>query len=187
MNRKQEMQCIQEVVNGNMRSFSKLVDANKNYVFTLVVRMVKDDQIAEELTQDSFIKAYKSLYSFKSESKFTTWLYRIAYNTSLDYLKKSKIYLEDIDSASNVASDFQTGLDKLIEDEQSNSIKELINRLPKIDSLILSLYYFDEKTTDEIGKILDLKSNNIKQRLHRARKALSKKLIAHNITIEVNG
>lgn len=186
MNRQQEMSCIQEVLNGNIRAFSKLVDAYKDYVFTLTLRMVTNREIAEEVAQDTFIKVFNSLETFKAESKFTTWLYRIAYNTSLDYLKKNKIYFEDIDTATNIVSDFDNGLDLLIEEEQSQNIRVLVNSLPKIDAMILSLYYFDEKSLREIEEILDLKVNNIKQRLYRSRKALAEKMNTSHITIGAN-
>ncbi|PCJ66346.1 MAG: RNA polymerase [Bacteroidetes bacterium] len=187
MNNQQEKRCIQATLLGDMSAFAKLVEAYKDYVFTLTMRIVSNREIAEELAQDTFLKAYNSLNTFKAESKFTTWLYRIAYNTSLDYIKKSKIQFEEIEEASLLSSGENNTLDHLIDKERREMLERIISELPNVDSVILSLYYFDEKSVKEIGEIVNLKSNTIKQRLHRARKILATKLTTQNITLETNG
>ena len=81
---------ITKVINGDTNAFAYLVDSYKNMVYSLAYKMTKNREEAEEISQDTFIKAFKKINNFKGDSKFSTWLYRIAYHTSLDYLKKSK-------------------------------------------------------------------------------------------------
>ena len=91
MNYSDDNHHIQLVLSGNTDAFSVLVDRYKNMVFTLCLKMVSNKEEAEDLAQDSFIKVYKSLKSFKGESRFSTWLYKITYHTCLDRIKKLKI------------------------------------------------------------------------------------------------
>ena len=79
---------IEAILNGDANAFAVLVDRYKDLVFTLALRMMKHREEAEEAAQDTFIKAFKSLNKFKGDSKFSTWIYRVAYNTCLDRLKK---------------------------------------------------------------------------------------------------
>jgi RNA polymerase sigma-70 factor (ECF subfamily) len=79
---------INKILNGNTNAFTVLVYRYKDLVFTLALRMVKNREEAEEVSQDTFIKVYNSLNRFKGDSKFSTWIYRVAYNTCLDRLKK---------------------------------------------------------------------------------------------------
>ena len=81
---------IDQILEGDTNAFSVLVDRYKDLVFTLAIRMVKNREEAEEVSQDTFIKVYKSLSKFKGNSKFSTWIYKVAYNTCLDRLKKIK-------------------------------------------------------------------------------------------------
>lgn len=83
-----EKELISEICKGNTRAFSDFVDNYKDLVFTLSVRMLGNREEAEEVSQDVFIKVYKSLPSFKGDSKLSTWMYRIAYNTCLDRIRK---------------------------------------------------------------------------------------------------
>ena len=91
---------INQIIEGNTNAFSVLVNQYKDLVFTLAYKMLKNREDAEEVSQDVFIKIFKSLNKFKGDSKFSTWIYKITYNTCLDYLKKSKkensiVYIED--------------------------------------------------------------------------------------------
>ena len=79
---------INKILDGDSSAFAVLVDRYKDLVYTLAIRMVKNKEEAEEVAQDTFIKVYKSLAKFKGDSKFSTWIYKVAYNTCLDRLKK---------------------------------------------------------------------------------------------------
>ena len=173
---------INKVLDGDTNAFTVLVDCYKDLVFTLALRMVKNREEAEEVSQDTFIKVYKSLNRFKGDSKFSTWIYRVAYNTCLDRLKKNKRqeYTVAIDEyTEHQVKTLENALDALEEQEKQLAIKKCLEMLPSEDSFILTLYYFEELSLDEISKITGLKPNNVKVKLFRSRKKLATILKKH--------
>jgi len=173
---------INKILNGDTNAFTVLVDRYKDLVFTLALRMVKNREEAEEVSQDTFIKVYNSLNRFKGDSKFSTWIYRVAYNTCLDRLKKNKRqeYTVAIDEyTEHQVKTLENALDALEEQEKQLAIKKCLEMLPSEDSFILTLYYFEELSLDEISKITGLKPNNVKVKLFRNRKKLATILKQH--------
>jgi len=167
---------INQIVEGDTNSFTILVDRYKDLVFTLALRMLKNREEAEEVAQDTFIKTYKSLDRFKGNSKFSTWIYRVAYNSCLDRIKKNKKHLNDVEINEFTAHQvivIDNTLDKLEIVEQKEAIQRCINFLPSEESFLLTLYYFDDLSLDEISKIVGMTSNAIKVKLFRSRKKLA--------------
>jgi RNA polymerase sigma-70 factor, ECF subfamily len=167
---------INKILNGDTNAFAVLVDRYKDLVFTLALRMVKNREEAEEVAQDTFIKTYNALSKFKGESKFSTWIYKVAYNTCLDRLKKNKRqpYTVAIDEyTEHQIKTLDNALDNIEEKEKKQTIKNCLELLPSEDSFILTLYYFEELSLDEISKITGLKPNNVKVKLFRSRKKLA--------------
>ena len=166
---------VQLILNGDSQEFTKLVDNHKNLVFTVALRMLKNTEEAEEVAQDTFIKVFKSIKSFKGDSKFSTWIYRIVYNTCLDRLKKIK-KARNISSFDEISSleitDLNTVLDDIERDEKSKLLKKCMELLSPNDSALLSFFYFEEKNLNELAKILNLTENTVKVRLFRARARL---------------
>ncbi len=167
---------INQIVEGDTNSFTILVDRYKDLVFTLALRMLKNREEAEEVAQDTFIKTYKSLEKFKGDSKFSTWIYRVAYNSCLDRIKKNKKHLNDVEI--NEFTEHQvvaidSALDKMETKEQKEAIQRCINTLPSEESFLLTLYYFDDLSLDEISKIVGITANSIKVKLFRCRKKLA--------------
>ncbi|MEM9076725.1 MAG: sigma-70 family RNA polymerase sigma factor [Bacteroidota bacterium] len=167
---------IKRTLDGDTRAFGRLVEKHQNYVFTLVVRMIKTREASEEVAQDVFIKAYKSLKDFKGDSKFTTWLYRIAYRAALDHIRKNKKrqktdeLLEEITESELTLS--ENPFERIQEKEQKEYIKKCIRKLSENDAAIVTLFYFEEMSIKEIGKITGLSDDNVKVKLHRSRKKL---------------
>lgn len=167
---------IDSILNGDANAFTVLVDRYKDLVFTIALRMMKHREEAEEVAQDTFIKVYKSLNKFKGDSKFSTWIYRVAYNTCLDRLKKNKRqqYTVEINEyTEHQIKTLDTALDKIEAKEREQAIQDCLVLLPSEDSFLLTLYYFEELSLEEIGKIVDLKPNNVKVKLFRSRKKLA--------------
>lgn len=167
---------IDQIINGNTNAFSVLVNRYKDLVFTLTIRMLKNKEEAEEVSQDTFIKVYKSLSKFKGDSKFSTWIYKVAYNTCLDRIKKNKKYFNDVEINEFTEHQLKTvddALSNLEQQEQSKAIKDCVALLPSEDSFLLTLYYFEELSLDEISKIVDLTNNNVKVKIYRSRKKLA--------------
>ena len=171
-----ENQIISEIRRGNTRAFSDLVDAYKDLVFTLSLRMLGHREEAEEVSQDVFIKVYKSLPSFKGDSKLSTWIYRIAYNTCLDRIKKIKkkrIHV-DMGHADRIDyADLDTAFHKMVAVERSQLIEQCLSKLSAEDAGVLTLFYLEEKNLQEIEKATNLPVNTVKVRLFRARKRLA--------------
>ncbi|WP_299363139.1 sigma-70 family RNA polymerase sigma factor [Winogradskyella sp.] len=167
---------IESINNGDTKAYAQLVDRYKDLVYTLALRMLKHREEAEEVAQDTFIKVFKSLDKFKGDSKFSTWIYRIAYNTCLDNIKKNKKYLNNIaidEYTFNKLDTIDNALDNIINEEKRALIKTCINKLPEDSSALLTLFYFEELSLDEISKIINVEANTVKVKLFRARKKLA--------------
>ncbi|WP_394357644.1 RNA polymerase sigma factor [Psychroserpens ponticola] len=173
---------INQIIEGDTNSFTILVDRYKDLVFTLALRMLKNREEAEEVAQDTFIKTYKSLHKFKGDSKFSTWIYRVAYNSCLDRIKKNKKHLNNVEINEFTAHEVVTidnALDKMEINERKEAIQRCIETLPSEDSFLLTLYYFDDLSLDEISKIVGITANSIKVKLFRCRKKLATILKSH--------
>ena len=149
--------------------------------------MLKNREEAEEVAQDAFLKVYKSLNSYKQESKFSTWLYKITYNTCLDRIRKNNrqqntIDIESYSEAALVSSDDIIG--RMEDMERKQLIRECLNLLPGEDGFLLMLYYFEEQSVKEISKIMDITVNHVKIKLHRSRKKLAT-LISYKVANEL--
>ncbi|WP_299334329.1 sigma-70 family RNA polymerase sigma factor [uncultured Psychroserpens sp.] len=167
---------INQIIEGDTNAFSILVDNYKDLVFTLALRMLKNREEAEEVAQDTFIKTYRSLDRFKGDSKFSTWIYRVAYNTCLDRIKKNKKHLNDVEInefTAHQVKTMDTALDQIETKEREEAIQRCIKRLPSQDSFLLTLYYFDDLSLDDISQIVGITVNSIKVKLFRCRKKLA--------------
>jgi RNA polymerase sigma-70 factor (ECF subfamily) len=176
MNPHQDQHFIDRVLEGESQAFEILIDRYKHMVYTLAYRMVKNREDAEEIAQDSFLKAFTRLNSFKGSARFSTWLYKIAYHKSLDYIKGQKRIVttgaQDITEVYTLAS-IESGIDILELKDRKRLIKDAIEALSPDDGVLLTLHYFEELSLKEIAEILEVSANTIKVRLHRSRKRLA--------------
>ena len=167
---------IKAITNGDTKAYTQLVDRYKDLIYTLALRMLKHREEAEEAAQDTFIKVFKSLDKFKGDSKFSTWIYKVAYNTCLDTIKKNKKHLNNvtIDAYTfNKLDTIDNALDNMINKERQTLIKQCIHKLPEDSSALLTLFYFEELSLDEISQIINVEANTVKVKLFRARKKLA--------------
>lgn len=170
-----DQQLITETLEGNTKSFGVLVERYQDFVFTIIVRMVKVKEEAEEVAQDTFIKAFKSLVSFRGESKFSSWLYSIAYRKALDRIKKNNRHrtTEFLDETTETSfTTIENGLHYLEAKEKSQKINDCIMKLNEDEAAIITFYYFEEQSVREISAITNLTEDNIKVKLYRGRKKL---------------
>ena len=170
---------IRRVLDGDTSSFSWLVEKYKDMVFTVCFRVLRQREDAEDTAQNVFIKAFRNLHSFNGNSKFSTWLYTIAYRTAISKTKLQKIetVTEDFQIDINTEISFPQ-LELLKEQEQELYVKQAISELPEIEAVIISLFYLDENSIQEIVEITNLTASNVKVKLHRARKQLKNTLEA---------
>ena len=173
-------EIISRVLKGEQNAYAELVNRYQAYVFTLVLRMIKSREDAEEVAQDVFIKAYRSLADFRGESKFSTWLYTIANTTSITFLRKKKLDVHSLDNEKvfEVADSKDSGLRANLVEQKSrvNMVNQAIALLNPDDAEIITLFYKAEQNLEEISRILRLETNTAKVRLHRARTRLKEKM-----------
>jgi len=173
-------EIISRVLKGEQNAYAELVNRYQAYVFTLVLRMIKTREDAEEVAQDVFIKAYRSLADFRGESKFSTWLYTIANTTSITFLRKKKLDVHSLDNEKvfEVADSKDSGFRANLVEQKSrvNMVNEAIAMLSPDDAEIITLFYKAEQNLEEIARILRLETNTVKVRLHRARARLKDKM-----------
>jgi RNA polymerase sigma-70 factor (ECF subfamily) len=175
MTDKNDQLAIQKVINGNTNAFVFLVDKYKNMVFSLAFKMMKSREEAEEVSQDTFIKAFKNLSKFKGDAKFSTWLYRIAYHTILDTLKKNKKHentFEINEVTFNQIQSVEHILEGIARKERSKVMDACLLKLAEDERAILWMFYYDELSLKEILEVTSLSEANVKVKLHRARKKL---------------
>lgn len=178
---------IAAILAGDSNEFSALVEQYKNVVFTVALRMLKNREEAEEVAQDTFIKVFKSLGKFKGDSKLSTWIYRIAYNTCLDRLKKSgrdktNIAIDEIEGFE--IGHVDNALEGMIKSEKGELVRRCIKKLSPKDAALLTLFYLEEKNLNELGEVLKMNENSVKVGLFRARGRLAK-ILKENLEPEI--
>lgn len=175
-----DIEIISRVLKGEQQAYALLVDRYKAYVFTLSLRFVKNREDAEEVSQDIFIKTYRSLADFRGGSKFSTWLYTIVNTTCITFLRKKKLEVHSLDNEKifEVADSQDSGFQANQVEQKSriNMVNEAIGMLSGDDAEVLTLFYKGEQSLEEIGQVLGLEPNTVKVRLHRARQRLKEKM-----------
>ena len=173
-------EIISRVLRGEQNAYAELVNRYQAYVFTLTLRMIKSREDAEEVAQDVFIKAYRSLADFRGESKFSTWLYTITNTTCITFLRKKKLDVHSLDNEKvfEIADSKDSGFRANLVEQKSrvNMVNEAIAMLSPDDAEIITLFYKAEQNLEEISRILRLETNTAKVRLHRARTRLKEKM-----------
>lgn len=166
---------IDKVIKGDTHAFAHLVDAYKNMVFSLAFKMTKNREEAEEVSQDTFIKAFKNLHKFKGDSKFSTWLYRIAYHACLDAIKKNKNH-NNSSEINDITFNQIKAVDHILEGierkERAKIMDSCLLKLSEEERAIVWMFYYDELSLKEIIEVTSLSEANLKVKLHRARKKL---------------
>ncbi len=169
----EETDLIESVKKGNDHAFEILINQNKDMVFSICVKITEDFHLAEEAAQDTFLKAYQQINRFKGASKFSSWIYKIALNTSYNKIRQRKPSSTSIELIEELEENsFLSGFELMRQEDQKEYINLALAQLDKLDALIISLFYLEEQSIDELVVITDLTKANIKVKLHRARKKL---------------
>ncbi|MEM7381341.1 MAG: sigma-70 family RNA polymerase sigma factor [Bacteroidota bacterium] len=176
MSQNLDQHYIEQALNGDTKAYAVLIDRYKHMVYTMAAQIVKNKEDAEEVAQDVFLKAFKALNSYKGDAKFSTWLYKIAYYRSLDYLKKRqrRINTTAIDVSREYSiSALDREMDRMEVQEKQQMVKKAIQKLPEDDGVLITLHYYEELSLKEISEVMGHSTNALKVRLHRARKRLA--------------
>lgn len=186
-----DFDLIDKAVNKNdEKAYADLMSRYKRPVYHMVLKMVRNVDDAEDLTIEAFAKAFKSLHKFKKDYTFSTWLFRIATNNAIDFIRKKKLDTMSIDSAYTNDNGEAVGLDvedkktltpyeETIKGQKIELVRMFVTKLPPKYQRLVKLRYFDELSYDEIAKELDAPLGTIKAQLHRARE-LMYELVKHN-------
>jgi RNA polymerase sigma factor (sigma-70 family) len=175
-----DSEIISLVLKGDHNAYALLVERYKSYVFTLTFRFTKNREDAEEVSQDIFVKAYRSLADFKGTAKFSTWLYTIVNTTCITFLRKKRLDVKSLDDertfevADNQDSGFRAN--QVEQKSRLNMVNQAIALLSPDDAGIITLFYKNEQSLEEISQIIGVEVNTAKVRLHRARTRLKEKM-----------
>lgn len=170
----EENRLIDRILAGDERCYADLVDRYKSYAYTIALKIVNDRAEAEEVAQDAFIKAFNYLKNFNRQARFSTWLYRIVFNTAISRKRKHRIATEDI------------GKRQVINPERADSAMErsdkaifigkALKKLNEADQLAIQLFYIKEFSLEEVADLMGQNANTVKVRIHRARQRLADEL-----------
>jgi len=175
-----DSELIDQTLAGDQSAYADLVKRHQRFVFTLALRFARNREDAEEIAQDCFIKAYRSLDAFQRQSKFSTWLYSIVYTTAMTSLRKKRVETASIDDehtfiqveSQNSSFDVNNTENK----SRSFYLNEAIAQLMPDDAMIITLFYNGEQSLEEIGQTMGIEPGTVKVKLFRARQRLKEKL-----------
>jgi RNA polymerase sigma factor (sigma-70 family) len=175
-----DIELIEQTLAGNQAGYADLIKRHQRFVFTLAMRFSKNREDAEEIAQDCFIKAYRSLANFQRQSKFSTWLYSIVYTTAMTFLRKKRVDTDSIDNENTYIQleNQSAGFDNNLAENKSRSfyLNQAIAELMPDDAAIITMFYMGEQSLEEIGQALGMEANTVKVKLFRARQRLKDKL-----------
>jgi RNA polymerase sigma-70 factor, ECF subfamily len=179
-----ELSIIEEIRNGNKNAFKDLVDIHKKFVLNVCYKFVNNTDDANDVAQEVFIEAYKTLDKFRGDSKISTWLYRIATNRSLNFLRDNKkystseSYSKEPGYIDNISSDSASEPEQnILNNEKADILNKAIDSLPDNQKAAFVLNKKENLTSAEISKILGLSVKGVESLIIRARKNLQKLLI----------
>jgi len=181
----QDQELVKQALDGNQKSFEKLLLKYRDPLSHHIFKMVREEKMVEDLVQESFIKAFNSLKSYSSSFAFSTWLYKIATNHTIDYLRKRKLPTQSINQPISAKDgEFEVELpdstyrpDKhIIEDEKKELIQKAISELPEKYQKVIVMRHQQEKSYEEIARELDIPLGTVKAHIFRAREILYRNL-----------
>lgn len=176
MEKNSDILYIDKVLAGNLNAFSYLIDRHKDKAFNLAFRICGNREEAEEIAQDAFLKAFRSLKDFRKKSSFSTWLYRIVYNTSISLVRARGLRVLSLEEFPADAVDFLSeskNEDEAIDNYRNSLVNFALQKLQEEERGLITLYYYDDLETDEIARITGIRKQNIKVRLFRARQKMA--------------
>lgn len=172
-----EKNIIEKVKKGDLETYSLLINEYQNDIYSLCLSIVKNVDDAMDMTQEAFLIAFENIKNFKGEAKFSTWLYKIAYNLCINYKKrKGELLILDDEDLFNVEIEDKTSSiwEKIEKDERVKIVKEGLDRIKDGDRLIIELKDIKGLSYEEISMILSCPMGTVKSRLYRARENLKK-------------
>ena len=175
MDHNSELEYIGQVINGETRLYAYFLQEYSDQVYRMIKRIIGSPEESEELTQDVFLKAYGKLSSFNGDSRFSTWLLRIAYNMAISAVRKKRVIYPVIkEEMLDLVADNDVDLifDSDPGEELLLKLEKAVTLLPPEENVLLSMYYNEDRSVNDIASILGQSESNVKIRLYRIRKKL---------------
>lgn len=181
-NAKNDFQLVQKALDGNQRAYADLMARYKDAIYFMALKMVNNKEDAMDLTVETFGRAFEKLDKYKPSHAFSTWLFRVATNNCIDFIRKKKLNTLSLsglmdedgdDRALQIAADVLNPEENWIKDQQTKELKTLIASLPPRYNKLITLRYFDELAYEEIAQQLDLPIGTVKGQLFKARYLLA--------------
>lgn len=187
MRKLEDYDIIQSVLKGNAADYNLLINRYKHKAYSLCLRITKNDMDAEEVLQDCFLKAYNNLKDFRRESSFSTWFYRIVYNTALTKVSSKQRKIDNSSVSIDKAQFFSdtSTLSELADKQKKEALNKAIGMLPSKQAAVITLFYLEEMSTEEIAGALEMTVSNVKVILHRGRNALRAVVFEHKLEEEL--
>jgi RNA polymerase sigma factor (sigma-70 family) len=184
----EDKHLVHKVLSGDNRSFGVIIKNTERLVSQIVFKLIPNQEDRKDMVQEIYLKAYKKLPDFGFQSKLSTWIAQISYNTCLDYLRKKKLVLPEPLHAPDANADDKldalnqqlnrvTTDDSILRKDLTGILQTEINRLPPLYKTLITLYHNEELSYFEIGQITGLPEGTVKSYLFRARKALQQNLL----------
>lgn len=182
---REDVLLVEQAVGGDEKAYEKIVEKYKRALYYHILKIVRDADIVDDLIQEIFTKAFGNIQSYNASYAFSTWLYRIATNHSIDYLRKKKLKTYSIDEPiSTKEGDMQVEIpdnsfeadQMVLRKQRKNIIKEALSQLPEKYRTVIEMRHMEEKSYQEIAEILDLPLGTVKAHIFRARELLYKYL-----------
>jgi RNA polymerase sigma-70 factor (ECF subfamily) len=166
---------IKRIQEGDTSAYACILDKYSRQIYSLTFKIVRNKEDAEELAQDVFLKVFKHLNSFNGDSSFSTWIYRIAYNTAISYTRKKKqecLAIEEAVIANVTEEEVADALGQTDAGRQMEILDNALGQLPIDERTMILLFYMEGRSIDEIASITAFSVSNVKTKLHRIRKKL---------------
>lgn len=183
---KEDMVLIKQAVEGDEKAYEKLMNRYKKSVYFMLLKMTQNKDDAEDLTMESFAKAFKSLHKFNPQYAFSTWLFRIASNNCIDFIRRNKMKTFSINTPvetdNGTIDNFDLPDNLELPDDYANRmdkakfLRSMVEKLPKTYATLIQLRYYEELSYEEIANIIGVPIGTVKAQLHRARELLYKAL-----------
>lgn len=165
-----EKELIARILDGHAEDFGYFLERYSHEAFAIMVRLVPQQEDAEELVQDAFVRAFNRLDTFEGRSSFSTWICRIAYNIAISWLRKQRMKYLSIDDNPEHSD---TEIDEAFDDESLiENLTRAVALLKPDEQTLITLYYYDNRPLNDIAYILDVEPNTLATRLHRIRRKL---------------
>ena len=176
-----DITLLKRIQAGDRLAYKELINRHKDYAYTVAYRILNSREDAEEIAQDAFLQVFKNINTFNFEAKFTTWFYRIVFNAALMQKRKNRIFTEDVTESSqaSLVSNLSDASEDIRRNERQNAIRQAMQQLSADDVLLITLFYLQEQSLEEIATIIKISADTAKVKIHRARKRLAEEMRKH--------